>query len=56
MNNIKLTKKELKRMAKDMGVTVEEIKLYIDTLREMNLINVDKNNKLTLPERKGVNE
>lgn len=47
MMGIKLTDKELKRMAKDLGLTVAEIKLYLKTLRDINLIDI-KNNNLTL--------
>lgn len=46
-NGIKLTKKELLRMANDLGVSVEEIKLYLKALNEINLIEI-KNNNLTL--------
>lgn len=47
MMGIKLTDKELKRMAKDLNLTVEEIKLYLKTLKDINLIDI-KNNNLTL--------
>ena len=47
MIGIKLTDKELKRMSKDLGVSVEEIKLYLKSLKDINLIEI-KNNNLTL--------
>ena len=46
-NGIKLTKKELLIMANDLGVSVEEIKLYLKALKDINLIEI-KNNNLTL--------